>query len=82
MHITRDEMTAHINAGHAQEWTQPLAGLIPAAAELHSTWHVILDGTNTYQPAPPPLADLLTHARSRLTSADTAITQADAEQHP
>jgi hypothetical protein len=78
--ISRDQMATHVSTGRAHPWTHPLHGAIPTAAHIDDTWYVVLDGTDHYQPAPPQLAAVLTHAHDLLTAANQAIAQADA--HP
>ena len=82
MHITREDMTAHINAGRAEEWTHALAGMMPTAARMDDAWYVILDGTDNYQPAPQPLADILTTTHALLATADATLAQADTPRRP
>lgn len=73
MPVSRSDMDAHIAAGRAQPWTQPLAGAIPTAARMDDIWYVVLDGGDTYQPAAPDLATTLTQAHALLTAADHAL---------
>jgi hypothetical protein len=77
--INRHDMTEHIRAGRATEWTQPLGPehLVPIAAELDGTWYVILEGHNHYAPAPANLTADLTRIRAALNAADEAIARAD-----
>ncbi len=78
MNLSRTEMDDHIKAGRATPWTQPLAGAVPTAAHLDGTWYVVIEGTDHYQPAPPPLAAVLTEAHAMLTIADRAVATAEA----
>lgn len=80
MIISREDMAAHIDAGRAQRWTHELGPdrMVLTAAHMDGTWYVVLDGAEGYQPAPEPLAAVLTAAQRALAIADEKIARADA----
>lgn len=82
MTITRDAMTAHIRAGRAQPWTEPLGPRheVPAAVRMDNDWYVIYQGYDAYQPAPPELVDILETGHTALALADNAARAAGAAQ--
>ncbi|WP_018685325.1 hypothetical protein [Actinokineospora enzanensis] len=79
--ISREEMAAHIDAGRAQRWTHELGPdrMVLTAARMDGVWYVVLDGAEGYQPAPDPLAAVLTAAQQALSIADEKIAGADAD---
>lgn len=77
MRITHDQMTEYIQTGQAQQWEQPLGGLVPTATKMGGSWYVVLDGGNDYQAASPQLGDTLTKAQELLTIADDAMNKAE-----
>lgn len=72
MTISRDDMTAHIEAGRAWGWTRELGPehLVPAVAQLDGVWFAVLAGTDGYQRAPEPLTWLLRAAQMMMGLGD------------
>jgi hypothetical protein len=65
MIISRDDMEAHIRAGHAQPWSRATGPdrLLWTAARI---WWAVLPGDGIYRPAPTPLTDALNSAQDVL----------------
>lgn len=78
--ISADNMTAHIAAGRATPWTQPLGPdqQVPVIARLDGAWYVVAQGSQNYQLAPDELVADLTRIDAALALADQAIATADA----
>ena len=73
MIISREDMTAHINAGRARRWTRELGPdhTVLTVAQMDDAWFVVLEGTDGYQQAPEPLAWVLTAAQTMLGGSAT-----------
>ena len=81
MIISREDMAAHINAGRAERWTHGLGPdhLVLTVARMDGRWFAVLDGENGYQPAPEPVAALLTAWRTALDIAEETVAKAGDE---
>jgi hypothetical protein len=73
--ISREQMESLIDAGRATRWTRELGRdrLVPVAAWMDGTWYVVLDGAEDYQPAPEPLAAVLTAVSRALGLAEESV---------